>query len=80
MDRNFNQVECDLLKQSHQIATLKECFAWIEKCNEFIKQLEECNYVKRRPQLSTGYRQSLIATIARLEGTKDSIRKTISAF
>jgi len=32
MDRDFNQVERDLLKRSHQIATLKE---WIEECNKF---------------------------------------------
>ena len=25
---------------------MKECFAWIEECNKFIKQLEECNHVK----------------------------------
>ena len=74
MDRDFSQAERDLLKRSHQITTLKECFAWIEECNEFIKQLEECNHVKR-PRLSTGYRQSLIATIARFEGTKTQLER-----
>jgi len=75
-ESRFQSRERDLLKWSHQIVTLKECFAWIKECNEFIKQLEECNHVKR-PRLSTGYRQSLIA---RLEDTERSIRKTISAF
>jgi len=50
MNRDFNQVKRDL-KRSHQIATLKKCFAWIEECNEFIKWLEKCNHVKR-PRLS----------------------------
>ena len=40
MDRDFSQAERDLLKRSHQIATLKKCLAWIEEHNEFIKQLE----------------------------------------
>ncbi|KYN40040.1 hypothetical protein ALC56_05567 [Trachymyrmex septentrionalis] len=78
MDPDFNQAERDLLKRSHQIA-LKEYFAWIEECNEFIKQLEECNHVKR-PRLSTGYRQSLIATIARLEGIKTHLERRFLHF
>ncbi|KYN09372.1 hypothetical protein ALC57_18515 [Trachymyrmex cornetzi] len=55
MDRDFNQAESDLLNQSHQIANLRECFAWIEECNELINQLEECNHVKH-PRLSIGCR------------------------
>ncbi|KYN29108.1 hypothetical protein ALC57_01471 [Trachymyrmex cornetzi] len=79
MDRDFNQAESDLLNQSHQIANLRECFAWIEECNELINQLEECNHVKR-PQLSIGCRQSLIATIARLEGTKTQFERQFLHF
>ena len=79
MDRDFNQVERDLLKRSHQIATLKECFTWTEECNEFIKQLKECNHVKR-PRLSIEYRQFLIITIARLEGTKIQLERRFLHF
>ena len=78
MDRDFSQVEHDLLKRSHQIATLKECFAWIEECNGFIKQLEECNV--KHPRFFIGYRQSLIATIARLEDTKTQLEKQFLHF
>ena len=79
MDREFSQTERDLLKRSHQIATLKKCFAWIKEYNEFIKQLEECNYVKCL-RLYTGYRQSLIATIARLEDTKTQLERRFLHF
>ena len=78
MDRDFSQVEHDLLKRSHQIATLKECFAWIEECNGFIKQLEECNV--KHPRFFIGYRQSLIATIACLESTKTKLERRFLHF
>ena len=68
-----------MLKRSHQGVTLKDPFTWIEECNEFIKHLEKCNHVKR-PRLSTGYRQSLIATIAQLEGTKTQLERQFLHF
>jgi len=64
---------------SHQISTLKEFFERIEECNEFIKQFEEYNHVKH-PRLSTGYRQSLIAAIARLVGTKTQLERRFLHF
>ncbi|KYN43235.1 hypothetical protein ALC56_02297, partial [Trachymyrmex septentrionalis] len=37
----------DLLKRFRQIETLKEYFAWIEECDEFIKRLEK-NIIKKK--------------------------------
>ena len=47
--------------------------AWEERCNESIESLEEHSRVKR-PRLSIGLRQSLVARIAQLEGLKYSLR------
>jgi hypothetical protein len=63
------QTERDLLERSRQIATLSDFFGWAERCGEFVQLLEERCRVKR-PRLSIGHRQSLVARIARLEGAK----------
>ncbi|XP_050457754.1 uncharacterized protein LOC126854768 isoform X2 [Cataglyphis hispanica] len=54
---HLEQTERDLL--SHQVATLGEYFAWAQRCEEFIKQLEE----------------SSLARIARLEGVKTRLKR-----
>jgi len=71
---NVEQTERDLVEQSRQIATLGEYFAWLQRCEDFIKQLEERSRVKR-PRLSIGNRQSLVAKIARHEGVKTRLQK-----
>ncbi|EFN61373.1 hypothetical protein EAG_06709 [Camponotus floridanus] len=71
---NIEQTERDLMERSRQIATLGEYFAWLQRCNELIKKLEERSRV-RRSRLSIGSRQSLIAKIARLEGAKSRLQR-----
>ncbi|XP_070158799.1 uncharacterized protein [Polyergus mexicanus] len=71
---NSEQTERDLLELSHQVTTLGEYFAWAQRCEEFIKQLEECSRIKR-PRLSIGVRQSLVARIARLEGARTRLER-----
>jgi len=39
-----------------KVTTLGECLAWLQKCSELIKQLEEHSRAKRA-RLSIGYRQ-----------------------
>ncbi|XP_071582038.1 uncharacterized protein [Temnothorax nylanderi] len=75
-----DETERDLLERSDQIATLGEYFAWAQRCEEFIEQLEEdCR--SKRPRLSIretnnpGHRQSLVARIARLEGAKTLLQR-----
>jgi len=52
----------------------EEFIAWKQRC-KFIESLDElnCNRIKR-PQLSIGLRQSIIAHIVRLENMKNSVR------
>jgi len=38
---HLEQIERDLLEQVDKVATLGEYFAWAERCDEFIEQLEE---------------------------------------
>ncbi|XP_070155137.1 uncharacterized protein [Polyergus mexicanus] len=71
---NSEQTERDLLELSHQVATLGEYFAWAQRCEEFIKQLEESSRIKR-PRLSIGVRQSLVARITRLEGARTRLER-----
>ncbi|KYM96918.1 hypothetical protein ALC62_12413, partial [Cyphomyrmex costatus] len=61
------------IEQAAQLNTREEYVAWEQRCNEFIESLEEQNRIKR-PRLSIGNRQSVIASIARLESLKDSVR------
>ena len=69
----FPQVERQLLDQSARLISREEYLAWEERCNECIESLEEHSRVKR-PRLSIGVRQSMVARIARLEGLKYSLR------
>jgi len=63
------EIEPDLLEQANNVATLGECFAWMQRCDECIERLEEYSRVKL-PRLSIGNRQSLVARIAQVEGAK----------
>lgn len=63
----------DLEEQAARLTTLEEFQAWEQRCDECIESLEEQSQIKR-PRLSTGYRQSVIACIPRLEKIKDSLR------
>ena len=47
---NYERVESELLEQCGQIA-LMECFAWLQRCDECIEQLEElcCPSVRALP-------------------------------
>ncbi|KYN14452.1 hypothetical protein ALC57_13339 [Trachymyrmex cornetzi] len=38
---NHERVERELLEQCNQVATLVECFAWLQRCDEYIERLEE---------------------------------------
>ena len=69
----FPQVTCQLLDQSARLISREEYLAWEERCKECIESLEEHSRVKR-PRLSIGVQQSLVAGIARLEGLKHSLR------
>jgi len=71
---NIEQTERDMVERSHHIVTLGEYFAWLQRCEEFIKQFEERSRVKR-PRLLIGNRQSLVAKIARLEGAKTRLQR-----
>jgi len=43
------------LEQCGQAAILIECFAWLQRCDECIEQLEELCRAKR-PRLAVGHR------------------------
>ncbi|KYN28570.1 hypothetical protein ALC57_02011 [Trachymyrmex cornetzi] len=66
-------MERDLIEQATLLNTRDEYVAWKHRCDKFIESLEEQSRIKR-PQLSIGNRQSVIACIARLESLKDSVR------
>jgi len=70
----FVENERDLLEQADNVAILGEYLAWLQRCNECIERLEERSRAKR-PQLSIGNRQSLVAEIARLEGAKTRLQR-----
>ena len=71
---NIEQIERDLLERSRQVANLGEYFEWLQRCDEYIESLEEQSRNKR-PRLSIGNRQSLVARIARLEGAKTRLQR-----
>ena len=52
---NHERVERELLEQCGQVATLMKCFAWLQRCDECIEQLEELCRAKR-PRLAVGHR------------------------
>ncbi|KYN05958.1 hypothetical protein ALC62_03104 [Cyphomyrmex costatus] len=64
---DYERLERELLEHCGRVATLGECFAWLERCNECIESLE-CR--AKRPRLTVGHRQSAVARIARLEGAR----------
>ena len=71
---NYERVERELLEQCSQVATLVECFSWLQRCDECIEQLEELCRAKR-PRLTIGYRQSAVTRIARLAGAKLELKR-----
>ncbi|KYN18651.1 hypothetical protein ALC57_09033 [Trachymyrmex cornetzi] len=71
---NHKRMERELLEQCGQVATLVECFAWLQRCDECIEQLEEFA-IPRRPRLIVGYRQSAVARIARLPDAKSQLER-----
>ena len=71
---NHERVERELLEQCSQVATLVKCFAWLQRCNECIERLEELCRAKR-PRLTVGHRQSMVARIARLAGAKTQLER-----
>jgi len=68
---NHERVKRELLEQCGQVATLVECFAWLQRCDQCIERLEELCRAKR---LAVGYRQS-VARIARLAGVKTQLER-----
>jgi len=73
------EIERDLLEQANNVATLGECFAWMQRCDECIERLEERNRAKL-PRLSIGNSQSLVARTARLEGAKIQLQRRFIHF
>jgi len=69
----MEQTEHDLRELATRLNTREEYIAWEQRCDEFIESLDERSRIKR-PRLSIGIRQSLVAQIARVEGLKDSVR------
>ncbi|KYN05857.1 hypothetical protein ALC62_03210 [Cyphomyrmex costatus] len=68
-------MERDLIEQATLLDTREEYVAWEHRCDVFdIESLEEQSRIKR-PRLSIGNRQSVIACIARLESLKDWVRE-----
>jgi len=68
--------ERDLLEQVNNVATLRECFAWLQRCDECIEWLEERRCAKR-PRLSIGNKQCLVAKIVRLESARLDYRDVL---
>ncbi|KYN39706.1 hypothetical protein ALC56_05909 [Trachymyrmex septentrionalis] len=81
---NQERVERELLEQCSQVATLVECFVWLQRCDECIERLEELCRAER-PRLTVGHRQSVVARIARhareivLERVQDAVERHGSA-
>jgi len=73
------EIERELLEQTNNVATLGEYLAWLQRCDECIEHLEERNRAKR-PRLSIGNKQSLVARIARLEGAKIQLQRRFIYF
>ncbi|XP_054008915.1 uncharacterized protein LOC128892496 [Hylaeus anthracinus] len=68
------EMESRLWDQADRLTSQKEYLAWEERCNECLESLEEHSRAKR-PRLSIGVQQSLIARIARLDSLKYSLRR-----
>ncbi|KYM94575.1 hypothetical protein ALC62_14792 [Cyphomyrmex costatus] len=67
-------MERDLIELATLLDTREEYVAWEHRCDVYIESLEEQSRIKR-PRLSIGNRQSVIACIARLESLKDWVRE-----
>jgi len=72
------EIERDL-EQVNNVATVGECFAWMQQCDECIEQLEEHSRAKL-PRLSVGNRQSLVAKIVQLESAKIQLQRRFIHF
>ncbi|XP_076298323.1 LOW QUALITY PROTEIN: uncharacterized protein LOC143217668 [Lasioglossum baleicum] len=70
----IRKIEHDLWDQSDRLRLQEEYLVWEERCNECLELLKEHNRAKR-PRLSIGIQQSLIASIATLESLKYSLRR-----
>jgi len=73
------EIERDLLEQVNNVATVGECFAWMQQCDECIERLEGHSRAKL-PRLSIGNRQSLVARIVRLEDAKIQLQRRFIHF
>ncbi|XP_011859566.1 PREDICTED: uncharacterized protein LOC105557042 [Vollenhovia emeryi] len=73
------QREQDLVERADGITTLGDYLGWLQQCHECIAELEEHSHVKR-PRLSIGSRQSLVARIARLESVKCRVERRFVHF
>ncbi|KYM94338.1 hypothetical protein ALC62_15040 [Cyphomyrmex costatus] len=67
---DYERLERELLEHCGRVATLDECFAWLERCNECNECIESLECRAKRPRLTVGHRQSAVARIARLEGAR----------
>ncbi|KYM95687.1 hypothetical protein ALC62_13668 [Cyphomyrmex costatus] len=63
-----------LLEQFGRVATLEECFAWMQRCDECVESLEELCRAKR-PHFTVWHRQSAVARIARLAGAGTQLER-----
>ncbi|KYN41636.1 hypothetical protein ALC56_03937 [Trachymyrmex septentrionalis] len=73
---NHERVERKPLKQCGQVATLVECFAWLQRCDECIERLKELCRAKR-PRLTVEHRQSVVTRIARLTDAKEIVLERV---
>jgi len=75
----MEQLERDMIEHAAQLNNARipcareEFIVWEHRCDEFIESLEEQSRIKR-PRLSIGVKQSLVARIAQFENLKDSMR------
>ncbi|KMQ83004.1 hypothetical protein RF55_21207 [Lasius niger] len=66
--------EQNLCEQAALVNSVEEYIVWETQCDACIESLEDQSRIKR-PRLSIGNRQSLVARIARLEGLKNLLRR-----
>ncbi|KYN05511.1 hypothetical protein ALC62_03548 [Cyphomyrmex costatus] len=71
---DYERVERELLEQCGRVATLAECFAWTQRCDECVESLEELCRTKH-PRLAVGHRQFAVARIARLAGARTQLER-----
>ncbi|XP_011700257.1 PREDICTED: uncharacterized protein LOC105457338 [Wasmannia auropunctata] len=64
----------DLEGQAARLTNTRDFIAWEQRCDEFIESVNERSRSKR-PRLTTGAKQSLIAYITRAENLKESLRE-----